>query len=238
MITFVKNLDNMNLKKSDEEQVSVGNDRGGNNFIIEGPVCPFFYVHEFSKFCQEKYKELIDVFDILEQEKKQENKNKSNQNDVVKQKEKSTEEQDANYVIIDKKLKLDPIDSIFNPQNNYKTDVYKVLYLLKLDQNKYYVGITPDFTKRFEKHKNGEGSYWTKKYKVIEILSFKNVPEKYASSEETILTCEMMLIHGINNIRGAQFSQMHEFSKTSKIELKQLIFTIAHVLDKDKDVVN
>ena len=47
------------------------------------------------------------------------------------------------------------------------------IYVLELENNKYYVGKTtnPDF--RLEQHFTSSGSQWTKKYKPIKILELK-----------------------------------------------------------------
>jgi len=126
---------------------------------------------------------------------------------------------------------IEPLQSIFKPVDT--DSKYIILYVLKLQQDKYYVGITVDFTNRLQKHKNGSGAYWTKKYPVLEVISIQNILEKHAKFEETKLTCEMMLKYGINNVRGAQYCQLHEFSETNTEEFKQLKFTISHFLDLD-----
>jgi predicted GIY-YIG superfamily endonuclease len=43
------------------------------------------------------------------------------------------------------------------------------IYILKLEENKWYVGKTYRKVKeRFQEHLDGKGSSWTKKYKPIE----------------------------------------------------------------------
>jgi len=41
------------------------------------------------------------------------------------------------------------------------------IYILRLEQNKYYIGKTKDLFTRFDAHKKGIASYWTRKYKPI-----------------------------------------------------------------------
>lgn len=43
------------------------------------------------------------------------------------------------------------------------------IYVLKLEQNKYYIGKSNNIDIRLNDHMNGNGSQWTKKYKPIEI---------------------------------------------------------------------
>ena len=49
----------------------------------------------------------------------------------------------------------------------------KGVYLLKLTDNKYYVGESTDIKRRIWLHENGQGSSWTKKYEVIESMKPK-----------------------------------------------------------------
>ena len=44
------------------------------------------------------------------------------------------------------------------------------IYALKLENNKYYIGKTNNPSFRIESHFNTEGSFWTKKYKPIQVL--------------------------------------------------------------------
>ncbi len=103
----------------------------------------------------------------------------------------------------------------------------KILYILKLEQDKYYVGITDNFEKRLNEHKNGTGSVWTKLYKYINTFENKEVSNELAEYEETKLTCKLMLDFGVNNVRGAQFCQIEPFFKE---DIEHLVSTIGHNL--------
>ena len=41
------------------------------------------------------------------------------------------------------------------------------IYVLLLEENKYYIGKSNNIDNRLESHFNGNGSAWTKKYKPI-----------------------------------------------------------------------
>ena len=43
------------------------------------------------------------------------------------------------------------------------------IYVLLLEHNKYYVGKSNSVKERFEQHKNGMGSVWTRMYKPISL---------------------------------------------------------------------
>ena len=44
------------------------------------------------------------------------------------------------------------------------------IYILKLENEKYYIGKTDDPNTRIKLHFDGNGSAWTKKYKPIKII--------------------------------------------------------------------
>lgn len=76
------------------------------------------------------------------------------------------------------------------------------IYILRLQGGKYYIGKSENPEKRFEEHKNGHGSSWTKKYKPIEILK---IISKVSDFEEDKVTKEYMDKYGINNVRGGTY---------------------------------
>ncbi len=82
------------------------------------------------------------------------------------------------------------------------------VYVLRLNQNKYYVGISRDVKKRFEQHKCGEGAEFTKLYKPIQIIHSENtglIYKKDAEHIENIVTIQWMLRNGVENVRGGDY---------------------------------
>lgn len=79
------------------------------------------------------------------------------------------------------------------------------IYIIKLENSKYYVGKTsnPDF--RIETHFNSNGSVWTKKYKPIELVKIIDNCDDY---DEDKYTLKYMEEYGINNVRGGSFNQI------------------------------
>jgi hypothetical protein len=95
------------------------------------------------------------------------------------------------------------------------------LYVLKLIQGKYYVGITQkNVSDRLNQHLIGKGAQWTKLYKPIGII------ESFITSnifEEDKLTKMYLDKFGINNVRGGSYSRINleEFQiKAIELELK------------------
>lgn len=78
------------------------------------------------------------------------------------------------------------------------------LYVLKLQNGKYYVGKTDDINRRYAEHKAGKGSEWTKLHKPVKILETRQLKSE---QDETNLTKELMKKHGVDKVRGGAFCQ-------------------------------
>ena len=94
------------------------------------------------------------------------------------------------------------------------------IYILKLKNNKYYVGKTQDPAKRFFEHLSGSGSTWTQLHEPIEII---NILPNEDNFEENNQVKKLMLIHGIDNVRGGSYSQIElsvEQKNTLQTELR------------------
>ncbi len=93
------------------------------------------------------------------------------------------------------------------------------IYILQLEEGKFYVGKTknPDF--RLEKHFSSSGSVWTKKYKPISVLEIIPNCDNYDEDKNTIKYMEK---YGINNVRGGSFCEI-KLSDNNIITLNQMI---------------
>lgn len=85
------------------------------------------------------------------------------------------------------------------------------LYVLRLEQGKYYVGITstnPDI--RFKQHLSGFlAATWVKKYKPIDIIERQklgNITVMEAKEIENKITRDYIKRFGIANVRGGNLS--------------------------------
>lgn len=76
------------------------------------------------------------------------------------------------------------------------------IYVLRLEEGKYYVGksVVPEI--RLKNHFKKNGSYWTKEYRPIEIIEI--VKEEFKLHEEMI-TLKYMDKYGMDNVRGGSF---------------------------------
>ena len=76
------------------------------------------------------------------------------------------------------------------------------IYVLQLEQGKYYIGKTTNPQFRLENHFNSNGSAWTKLYKPIKVLELKPDCDDY---DEDKFTKKYMDKYGINNVRGGSY---------------------------------
>ena len=79
------------------------------------------------------------------------------------------------------------------------------IYVLECEQGKYYVGKSADVMKRYQQHKDGSGSAWTKKYKPIKM---NKIVSDVSPFEEDKVVKEYMLKYGPDNVRGGSYSQV------------------------------
>jgi hypothetical protein len=81
------------------------------------------------------------------------------------------------------------------------------IYILSLQQGKYYVGKTqPEGVhSRVHAHVEGRGAAWTRKYPVIRLLKVVKDCSAWDEDKETL---RMMSEHGWQNVRGGRYCQM------------------------------
>lgn len=87
-----------------------------------------------------------------------------------------------------------------------------VIYILQLEDNKYYVGSTGDFQKRLEQHKDGLGAKFTQKYKFKKVYRTITTQKSCRLADllynERQVTFECMKKFGIQNVRGAYYTKI------------------------------
>jgi cellular nucleic acid-binding protein len=92
------------------------------------------------------------------------------------------------------------------------------IYVLQLEDNKYYIGKTHNPRFRLENHFKSSGSEWTKMYKPLKVLEIKSDCDDY---DEDKITLQYMDKYGINNVRGGSFVSI-KLEKSTISTLKQM----------------
>lgn len=95
-------------------------------------------------------------------------------------------------------------------------NVCVIIYILELEDGKYYVGITYNLNMRYAQHLQGTGANWTALYKPKKILEVFYNPEL----NENQITYLTMKKYGIENVRGGNYCKIDMSDKTKqKLEL-------------------
>ena len=99
------------------------------------------------------------------------------------------------------------------------------IYILQLEEGKYYVVKTTQPSFRIDSHFHGSGSSWTKKYKPLNVLEMIPNCDAYDEDKHTIRCMEK---YGIQNVRGGSFCEI----KLSDVNVSTLHQMIKGATDK------
>ena len=88
-----------------------------------------------------------------------------------------------------------------------------VVYVLKCEQDKIYVGMTMNLNLRIAQHWAGQGAQWTKRYKPLELIQVVAFGSKNLENKMTLL---YMKEWGAENVRGGSYVQANISAKTCK----------------------
>jgi hypothetical protein len=97
----------------------------------------------------------------------------------------------------------------------------KSVYVLSLENNKFYVGISSNVQRRWLQHKEGVGALWTRLHKPIKIVT---VSRNASSFEEDKLTKLYMSTYGIQNVRGGSYVSITLSNDEIRAIKKELLF--------------
>ena len=92
-------------------------------------------------------------------------------------------------------------------------------YVLKLRNEKYYVGESDNIKRRIWAHSNDNGSAWTKIHAVESRIDGITTTRNF---DELVQTLEMMKEYGIDNVRGSMFTKPFPLDPSEKITAAQL----------------
>lgn len=98
------------------------------------------------------------------------------------------------------------------------------LYILALEQNKWFVGVSTNPKKRYHQHEIGKGSAWTRKYKPLQmdkVIDLKTHSPYAAQYYEEILTMKLQAKHGKHNVRGGDITDINRSIRWFGLRLNQ-----------------
>jgi hypothetical protein len=93
------------------------------------------------------------------------------------------------------------------------------IYILELENNKYYIGKTTNPFFKLEQHFKLNESQWINKYKPIRLHRFISDCDNF---DEDKYTLKYMEQYGINNVRGGSFSEL-KLKKDNLETIKKMI---------------
>lgn len=96
------------------------------------------------------------------------------------------------------------------------------IYVLELEEGKYYVGKTKNSDLRMGQHFDGDGSTWTKKYKPTKVIDVKSC---FTVFDEENTTIAYMKEKGIYNVRGGSYCNV-ELTDNEVNIINKLILSI------------
>ena len=77
------------------------------------------------------------------------------------------------------------------------------LYVLQLEDGKYYCGKTTRPSERYKEHIAGTGAAWTKKFKPTRMMELRALKDAH---DETNTTKDLMKKYGVDNVRGGAYT--------------------------------
>jgi hypothetical protein len=96
------------------------------------------------------------------------------------------------------------------------------IYILQLEEGKYYVGKSNNIDKRISEHFSGKGSKWTQLYKPMKVLTIIDDSDLLAEEKHTYLTMDK---YGIDNVRGGSYTTV-KLSEHDKKKISEFIHTM------------
>ena len=91
------------------------------------------------------------------------------------------------------------------------------IYVLKLEQDKYYIGKTNNPNLRLENHFSSNGCEWTKLYKPLKIIEIIPHCDNYDEDKYTKIYMDK---YGIDNVRGGSYTSVNLDDETKSQLLK------------------
>lgn len=112
------------------------------------------------------------------------------------------------------------------PELEKKKEKEICIYVLRCEEEKYYVGKSTNINKRLKQHfKQKKGSCWTRLYKPLQIYEIRRKCDEF---DEEKITLQYMKKFGINNVRGGSYTRL----QLTKYEINHLVRLIRSSEDR------
>lgn len=96
---------------------------------------------------------------------------------------------------------LPPLIPLQKEGNTYK------VYILELENNYFYIGVTQNIEERYKNHLEGNAALWTKLHKPLKYTIHKEFDtRREANVEESSLTLSYMYKYSIEKVRGGRYA--------------------------------
>jgi len=83
---------------------------------------------------------------------------------------------------------------------------YPSLYVLKLEEDNYYIGMSYNLNFRWSQHWSGSGAKWTRLHKPVEVV--KVIYPATEAGIENRITKEYMEVYGSDKVRGGNYCKV------------------------------
>jgi predicted GIY-YIG superfamily endonuclease len=103
-----------------------------------------------------------------------------------------------------KKYKIEFL-SIIIVRNCVMSRTTTSIYVLRLLNEKYYVGKSTNIQNRIMNHFSNQGACWTKKYKPLEVVEIMKNADPF---DEDKKVKQYMMKYGIDSVRGGSYSRI------------------------------
>lgn len=114
-----------------------------------------------------------------------------------------------------KRMKLKLTDIWYSTKRWLSRRKRFTVYVLECEHGKYYVGCTTNRRRRVKEHLSEKGgSKWTRIHRPVRLVTeYRRIPTQYYLGKEAQITAELMLEHGVNNVRGAMFAEPRPYTQ-------------------------
>lgn len=117
---------------------------------------------------------------------------------------------------------LDILDCFDNNIGNNLDLTKNYIYVLKLVEDRYYVGRTINIFRRTQEHFTGVGSIYTRKYKPLKVVE---VEEEITTDDERKMTFKYVEKYGWGKVRGSYWCSLEipkpNIKRNNKPKLKK-----------------